>query len=97
MRQSVYRGLVWRLRRQVERLEALGLEQYMLYVSDTKRFFWRNFMAGLARGLGGAVGFTILGAVVAVILSRLTVENIPLIGGFLAEIVEIVQRDLGKR
>ncbi|MGI6182850.1 MAG: DUF5665 domain-containing protein [Candidatus Fimadaptatus sp.] len=97
MRQSAYRGLVWRLRRQVERLEALGLEQYMLYVSDTKRFFWRNFMAGLARGLGGAVGFTILGAVVAVILSRLTVENIPLIGGFLAEIVEIVQRDLGKR
>ncbi len=97
MKQSVYRGLMWRLRRQVERLEALGLEQYMLYVSDTKRFFWRNFMAGLARGLGGAVGFTILGAVVAVILSRLTVENIPLIGGFLAEIVEIVQRDLGKR
>ena len=97
MKQSVYRGLLWRLRRQVERLEALGLEQYMLYVSDTKRFFWRNFMAGLARGLGGAVGFTILGAVVAVILSRLTVENIPLIGGFLAEIVEIVQRDLGKR
>ena len=78
MKQSVYRGLMWRLRRQVERLEALGLEQYMLYVSDTKRFFWRNFMAGLARGLGGAVGFTILGAV-------------------LAEIVEIVQRDLGKR
>ena len=97
MKQSVYRGLMWRLRRQVERLEALGLEQYMLYVSDTKRFFWRNFMAGLARGLGGAVGFTILGAVVAVIPSRLTVENIPLIGGFLAEIVEIVQRDLGKR
>lgn len=97
MKQSVYRGLMWRLRRQVERLEALGLEQYMLYVSDTKRFFWRNFMAGLARGLGGAVGFTILGAVVAVILSRLTVENIPLIGGFLAEIVEIVQRDLDKR
>lgn len=97
MKQSVYRGLMWRLRRQVERLEALGLEQYMLYVSDTKSFFWRNFMAGLARGLGGAVGFTILGAVVAVILSRLTVENIPLIGGFLAEIVEIVQRDLGKR
>ena len=97
MKQSVYRGLMWRLRRQVERLEALGLEQYMLYVSDTKRFFWRNFMAGLARGLGGAVGFTRLGAVVAVILSRLTVENIPLIGGFLAEIVEIVQRDLGKR
>ncbi len=87
-------GLLGRLRRQVNRLEKLQLEEYLLYITDTRRYFVRNFLAGLARGLGGAVGFTILGAVVVVILSRITVENIPVIGGFLAEIVAVVQQNL---
>ena len=90
------RGLLWRLKRQVDRLESMNMEQYMLYINDTRRYLWRNFTAGIARGLGGAVGFTILGAIVAAVLSRLTLENVPLIGGFLAEIVDAVQQNLGK-
>lgn len=93
----VGRGLLWRLKRQVDRLEGMNMEQYMLYITDTRRYLWRNFTAGIARGLGGAVGFTILGAIVAAVLSRLTLENVPLIGGFLAEIVDAVQQNLGKR
>lgn len=93
----VGRGLLWRLKRQVDRLECMNMEQYMLYITDTRRYLWRNFTAGIARGLGGAVGFTILGAIVAAVLSRLTLENVPLIGGFLAEIVDAVQQNLGKR
>ena len=91
------RGLLWRLRKQIDRLERMNFEEYMLYITDTRRFLWRNFTAGIARGLGGAVGFTILGAIVAAVLSRLTLENVPLIGGFLAEIVDAVQQNLGKR
>ena len=93
----VGRGLLWRLKRQVDRLESMNMEQYMLYITDTRRYLWRNLTAGIARGLGGAVGFTILGAIVAAVLSRLTLENVPLIGGFLAEIVDAVQQNLGKR
>ncbi len=89
-------GLLSRLRRQVNRLEKLQLEEYLVYITDTRRYFARNFLAGLARGLGGAVGFTILGAVVVVVLGRITVENVPLIGGFLAEIVAVVQQNLGR-
>ena len=91
------RGLLWRIRKQIDRLERMNVEEYMLYITDTRRFLWRNFTAGIARGLGGAVGFTILGAIVAAVLSRLTLENVPLIGGFLAEIVDAVQQNLGKR
>lgn len=90
------KGLLWRLRKQVNTLESLNLNEYMLYITDTRRFLWRNFIGGVARGLGSAVGFAILGAVVAAILSRLTLDNVPLIGGFLAEIVEAVQQNLGK-
>ena len=39
----------------------------MLYITDTRRYLWRNFTAGIARGLEGAVGFTILGAIVAAV------------------------------
>lgn len=89
--------LIGRLRRQVNRLEKLNFEEYLLYITDTRRYFFKNLLAGIARGLGGAIGFTLLGAVVVVVLSRITLENIPLIGGFLAEIVEVVQLNLGRR
>ena len=48
----------------------------------------------MARGFGFAVGFSILGAVVVVLLRYLVVENIPLIGSFLAEVIYAVQERL---
>lgn len=50
----------------------------------------RLFAQGLIKGLGGAVGFTILGAVVMAILTSLATHNIPVIGHFIAKIIEIV-------
>ena len=47
-------------------------------------------MAGLARGFGAAVGFSILGAMIIAILQRIVTTNIPLIGGFLADVVRMV-------
>ena len=49
-----------------------------------------NFMGGLARGFGMAVGFTILGALMVMLLSRLVELNIPIIGNALAQITRIV-------
>lgn len=87
-----------RLMRQVDRLlyslERMQLEEYLRYVCDKRRLFRVNFWSGVARGLGSAVGFTVLGAVVIVILQQIVVENIPVIGGFLAEVVRIVQERL---
>ena len=50
----------------------------------------RLFGQGLIKGLGGAVGFTILGALVMAILTSLAAHNIPVIGDFIARIIEIV-------
>jgi len=83
-----------RLERQMERIvasmERMNFEEYLRYVDDRRRQFRVNFMAGVARGLGAAVGFSILGAVVIAILKRLVTENIPGIGGFLADVVRMV-------
>lgn len=83
-----------RVERQLERIiaamERIKLEEYLRYVDDRKRQFRVNFMAGVARGLGAAVGFSILGAIVIAVLQRLVTENMPGIGGFLADVVRMV-------
>jgi hypothetical protein len=42
-----------------------------------------------------AIGFTILAAVVLYLLQRVILLNLPLIGDFIADIVQIVQKQLG--
>ena len=75
-------------------LERLHLSEYLQYVNDRRRLIRTHFLSGLAKGAGSAIGFTILGAVLVIVLQRLAQRNLPLIGDFLAQIVEIVQRRL---
>ena len=78
------------LDRLLSKMERMNFEEYLRYVNNRRKQFAVNFMAGLARGLGAAVGFSILGAMVIVILQRLVTANIPGIGGFLADVVRMV-------
>lgn len=88
-------GMVARqIDRWVDSMERLHLAEYVRYVDDRKRMFWNHFWGGVARGVGMAVGFTILGAVLVLILQNLAKRNLPLIGDVLAQIVTIVQTRL---
>ncbi len=84
--------------RQIDRwiaaMERLRLAEYVRYVDDRKRLFWSHFWGGVARGVGMAVGFTILGALLVLILQDLARHNLPLIGDVLAQIVSVVQKRL---
>lgn len=88
------RTILKRLDEYLERMERLRLPDYIRYVENRRRFMLMQFLGGLARGLGMAVGFTILGAVLVLMLQSLAQRNLPVIGDFLAEIVRIVQRRL---
>lgn len=79
-----------RLEQVIASMERVNFEEYLRYVDNRRLQFAVNFMAGLARGLGAAVGFSVLGAVVIVILQRLVTINIPGIGSFLADVVRTV-------
>lgn len=78
----------------MEATERLHLAEYIQYIDNKKRMLLIQFIGGLARGLGTAVGFTILGAVVILILQNLAARNLPLIGDFLAKLVSLVQQKL---
>jgi hypothetical protein len=83
--------LIRQIDRWIAAMERLRLSDYVRYVDDRKRMFWTNFWGGVARGVGMAVGFTILGALLVLILQDLARRNLPLIGDALAEIVRVVQ------
>ena len=80
-----------RLEERIDRLagtlERMRLEEYLDHVSDRKRLVLEHMLYGMARGFGFMLGFSILGAAVVVILSRLAIQNVPLIGDFLAEVI----------
>jgi hypothetical protein len=75
-------------------IEKAKIMEYVNLMEDPKRLLALNFVAGLARGLGIAVGFSILGAVAILILRRLVVLNLPVIGGFIAELIKLVNRSM---
>ncbi|MDF9408067.1 DUF5665 domain-containing protein [Pelotomaculum isophthalicicum JI] len=76
-------------------IEKMKLAEYVKLLEQPWRLMYVNFIAGLARGVGIAIGFTILGAVVLYFLRILVMLNLPLIGNFIAEIVRMVQLKVG--
>lgn len=81
-----------RFERFTTRMEALRIAEYIDTWGHPWQIIWRNFVAGMARGFGVAVGMTIVVAVAAFLLARAI--DIPVIGAFIAQIVEVVQEYL---
>jgi hypothetical protein len=91
---TIRKSAAARMGAMVSQMERLGLAEYLAYAQNKRLLFRTNFMAGLWRGLGIAVGFSILGAVLIAIIQRLAVSNLPGIGDFLADVVRMAQRKL---
>ncbi len=91
-------GAIGALQDRIERLsldlEKMKLGEYVDLLNRPWRLFYINFLSGLYRGLGIAVGFTLLSALVLILLQRLVVLNLPGMSGFIAEIVRLVQLQL---
>lgn len=75
-------------------MEKMKIAEYVEYLNDIPRMMYVNFLAGIARGVGMAIGFTLLGAFLIYILQRIVLLNLPLIGDFIADIVVLVNKSL---
>lgn len=91
---QLQRRLIVRLARLSARLEKLDLAGYMNLLNNPRRYILVNFAGGVFRGLGFALGATLLAALLLYLLQRLVVLNLPLIGDFIAELVRIVHEQL---
>lgn len=98
MKDSGHEEAVNSLRKKIAELsiniEKMKLAEYVDLLHSPRRLLWVNFISGIARGLGIAVGFAILGAILIIFLQKLVELNIPLIGGIIADIVEVVQQQV---
>lgn len=78
-----------------QRLELMHWEAYLRYVHDWRKRLFFDFLSGIARGVGFSLGFSVLGALLLYILKNIALSNLPVIGKFLAELVRIVENNLG--
>ncbi len=74
-----------------DRIQGINIAEYIELVRSPKKMLFINFISGLARGLGIAIGATVLGAIFLIVLLNLAQSNIPLIAEFVAKIIKIVE------
>lgn len=84
------------LERLAQYLEKMNVAGYVELMQHPARLLFLNFAAGLARGLGIAIGATLIFALMLEMMRRVILLNIPGIGEFVAEIMKIVEATNGK-
>lgn len=92
--EQVVEELSERVQELSDNIQKMRLAEYLEMLEHPRRLFYINFLLGIARGFGSAIGFTILAAVVLWVMQKIVVLNMPIIGSFIANLVEIVQREL---
>ena len=60
-------------------------------LGNRKELFFRNIWSGIVKGIGIGIGVTIITAMIVIILQKIVTWNIPVIGEYIADIVDIVE------
>ncbi len=75
-------------------MERFKLVDYVHYLENPRKMLLSNFLSGVARGFGMAVGFTLLGAILIYVLQIVVRWQLPVIGKIISDIAEIIQESL---
>jgi hypothetical protein len=93
-------GLLNAINKKVDRIslnmEKFKLVDYVYYLEHPRQMLFANFIGGLARGFGMAIGFTLLGAVAIYILQIVVKWKLPVIGEIITQIINIVQDNMNR-
>ncbi|CDE84424.1 putative uncharacterized protein [Clostridium sp. CAG:273] len=79
-----------KLNKSLQRNNFLDLVELL---GDRKKLFIRNFSSGIFKGIGIGIGVTLITAILLILLQKIVALNIPVIGEFIADIVDIVQNN----
>lgn len=75
-------------------LEEKNIQEFLYIMGSKKEIVKRNFLAGISRGVGVGIGVTFITAILIIVLQKIVTLNIPVIGEYIAEIVEIVEKNI---
>ncbi len=76
------------------KLEKSKIFEYVNLLETPSKLLVINFWIGIIRGLGMAIGFTILGAALIYILQKVVLWNLPVISDLISEIIRMVKEQL---
>lgn len=84
------------IEKKLDNISKILLESELNEIAQTlqsnKKIIFKSFLSGISRGIGIAIGFTLLGAVVIYFLQKIVILNIPVISQYISDIVEIVEK-----
>lgn len=73
-------------------IEKGNIVELIYILGNRKEIIIRNLLAGISRGVGIGIGVTLITAILIGILRKIVTLNIPVIGEYISDIVEIVQK-----
>ncbi|MEG0874922.1 MAG: DUF5665 domain-containing protein [Clostridiales bacterium] len=85
----------WAIEKVAAYLEHSRLNDYIALIEKPGRWIRINLMGGIARGIGIAIGFTLLGAIGIILLQQVVTWNLPGISDFIAQILDMVEKSRG--
>ena len=71
-----------------------NIDEFLYIMGQKKEIIKRNFIAGISRGVGIGIGVTIITAIIASLLRRIVALNLPIVGEYITDIVDIVQKNV---
>jgi hypothetical protein len=66
-----------------------GLSDFIAFLKSPSKIFFLNLLAGIGRGLGFAIGFTILTAIVILLMKRAV--SVPVIGEYISKVLDFIE------
>ena len=70
------------------KMDNIRVAEYIEMISNPKKIIFMNFIAGLTRGLGMGIGFTVLAGIVLYLMQSWV--NLPVVGRLIAELLDII-------
>ena len=86
-----YRRIEKKIDKLNKALEQSNIIEISYILGNKKEILKRNLIAGISRGIGIGIGITLISAIIVYLLRKLIMLNIPVIGEYIADIVEIVE------
>ena len=63
-------------------------------LGNRKKLILTNLFAGISRGVGIGIGVTLITAILVLMLQKIVTLNIPVIGEYVSDIVDIVKKTM---
>ena len=91
IRKTKYNLLSKQIDKLIYQLDRSRIAELSELIGNWKQIIIKNLLSGIFKGVGIGIGFTIITAILVYILQKIVKLNIPIIGQYISDIVEIVE------